>query len=143
MRHGFAGSRDYPHLELVEEAVERLELSDIVVSGGARGVDRTAEEAAHRYGIDVVSFRPVQVLGAWRISRQLWDAVTGKMEGVVLPEVYGSFAAAAYVRNGYIVELSETMHIFWDGRSKGTKDTLRKAQAVPLPVELMVDRTRS
>jgi hypothetical protein len=47
----------------------------------------------------------------------------------MLPERYPAFAPAAFVRNGYIVELAEKMALFWDGRSRGTKDTLRKAEA--------------
>jgi hypothetical protein len=51
----------------------------------------------------------------------------------MLPERYPAFAPAAFVRNGYIVELADRMALFWDGRSKGTKDTLRKAETKLTP----------
>jgi hypothetical protein len=36
------GSRNYPHLDRVRRYVEKLEEGTIVVTGGARGVDKTA-----------------------------------------------------------------------------------------------------
>jgi hypothetical protein len=127
---GFAGSRDYPDLLQVGAYVTGLEDDDIVVSGGARGVDRTAEAMARDLDMRMVSFRPLNLVTGtknWAIERVMeWK---GDRRSVVLPERYPSFAAAAFVRNGYIVELAEKMVVFWDGHSNGTRDTLRKAQA--------------
>jgi hypothetical protein len=130
MHVGFAGSRDYPDLLQVGAYVTGLDDDDVVVSGGARGVDRTAEAMARDMDMQIVSFRPFntgQGHRSWAIERVLeWK---GDKRAQLLPERYPSFAAAAFVRNGYIVELAEKMVIFWDGHSNGTKDTLRKAQA--------------
>lgn len=127
---GFAGSRDYPDLLQVGAYVTGLEDDDVVVSGGARGVDRAAERMALDMDMRVVSFRPLNLVQGqrpWAIERVMqWK---GDRRDLVLPERYPSFAAAAYVRNDYIVELSDKVVIFWDGHSNGTKDTLRKAQA--------------
>jgi len=128
---GFAGSRDYPDLLQVGAYVTGLDDDDVVVSGGARGVDRTAEAMARDMDMPIVSFRPFNTVStkgpAWAIERVLeWK---GDKRAQLLPERYPTFAAAAFVRNGYIVELSEKVVIFWDGHSNGTKDTLRKAQA--------------
>ena len=127
---GFAGSRDYPDLLQVGGFVTGLEDDDCIVTGGARGVDSTAEAMALDLDMRVVSFRPfntVQSMRPWAIIRAMeWK---GDLRTHLLPERYPSFAAAAFVRNGYIVELAERMVIFWDGHSNGTKDTLRKAQA--------------
>lgn len=127
---GFAGSRDYPDLLQVGAYVTGLEDEDIVVSGGARGVDRTAEAMARDMDMPIISFRPFNTgVGhrAWAVERVMeWK---GDKRAQLLPERYPSFAACAFVRNGFIVELSEKVVIFWDGHSNGTRDTLRKAQA--------------
>ncbi len=127
---GFAGSRDYPDLLQVGAYVTGLDDDDAVVSGGARGVDRTAEAMARDMDMRIISYRPFNTATghrAWAVERVMeWK---GDLRRQLLPERYPSFAAAAFVRNGYIVELAEKMVIFWDGHSNGTKDTLRKAQA--------------
>lgn len=146
MRVGFVGSREFPNLEAVDAAVEQLDADDVVISGGARGVDRRAEKKAKELYLDIISFRPTNVGGppnqAWAIERVMIG-----MDGVewrqLLPERYPSFASCAFVRNGYIVELSERMCVFWDGHSRGTKDSLRKAQSAGMKVSLVVDRLRS
>jgi len=99
------GSREYPSLGLVREFVRRLAARDpsaVVVSGNARGVDRAAEEEARAAGLEVVS----------------------------LPADWGAHGkAAGFVRNGQIVERCDAVAAFWDGRSNGTADTVRKAEA--------------
>jgi hypothetical protein len=44
------GSRDFPNLAWIDRFVEKLPGTKIIVSGGARGVDRRAERAANREG---------------------------------------------------------------------------------------------
>lgn len=98
------GSRGYPSLGFVREFVRRLAARDpgaTVVSGNARGVDRAAEEEARAAGLEVVSL-PAD-----------WDT-HGK--------------AAGFIRNGQIVERCDAVAAFWDGRSRGTADTVRRAE---------------
>ena len=132
---GIGGSREYPELQDVRDYVYQLDAGDVVVSGGARGVDRCAEETAIECGLHVISFRPHNTLMTvpkpWGILRMMWQGNAWTRE--MLPERYPSFAPAAFVRNGYIVELAEKMALFWDGRSAGTRDTLHKAQAKLTP----------
>jgi hypothetical protein len=132
---GIGGSREYPELQDVRDYVYGLDADDVVVSGGARGVDRCAEETAVECGLHVVSFRPFNTQMAvprpWGIVRLMWQG--NEWTRHMLPERYPSFAPAAFVRNGYIVELSDRVALFWDGRSRGTKDTLRKAEAKLTP----------
>ena len=132
MNIGFAGSRDFPDLGLVRKYVlNNLTSSDIVISGGARGVDRVAEDTALGADIGVLSFRPMNVdpgdRKPWVIER-LAISELDVQPAYFYPERYSSFAAAAFVRNTYIVEASDRLVIFWDGHSHGTKDTLHKAQ---------------
>jgi len=43
------GSREFPKLHYVDNAISRMSLDTIIVSGGARGVDQAAKEAAKKY----------------------------------------------------------------------------------------------
>lgn len=52
------GSRNYPDLEEVRAYVHALPPGTTVVSGGARGVDATAEATAVEAGLPVLIVRP-------------------------------------------------------------------------------------
>lgn len=91
-RLAVVGSRDYPRLDLVDAFVGRLKLDTVVVSGGARGVDRRAEWAAKRRGMAVSIFEA--------------DWSRGKMAGLE--------------RNARIVFSASGLVAFHDGCSRGT-----------------------
>jgi hypothetical protein len=63
------GSRDYPDESEVFAYVLGLAPDDTVVSGGALGVDMTAEGAARARGLTVISYRPVKRHGRWQIMK--------------------------------------------------------------------------
>lgn len=87
----------------VVEYVGRLPANTCVVSGGAPGVDQTAEWAAVAMGFSVFSFAPD------------WTR-------------YGK--SAGMIRNAKIVEHCDELVAFWDGASRGTAhsiDLARKA----------------
>lgn len=109
MKVAIVGSRDYPRLELVRMAVKHLTPEDTVISGGARGVDSEAAAAAKRNGIPLIVF-----LADW--------------------EKYGK--RAGFLRNTQIVEACDVVMAFWDGKSRGTMDTVTKARAAGKPVYL-------
>ena len=44
------GSREFPHPQWIDNAIRRMTNTQIIVSGGARGVDTFAEDAAKKYG---------------------------------------------------------------------------------------------
>lgn len=101
-----AGSRDFPDLEAVKRFVESLPLTVIVISGNARGVDKTAQAAALRRGMKV------------EVYPAIWTAK-------------GSFnPAAGLERNSQMVERATVVVAFHDGKSRGTLDTIKKASAV-------------
>ena len=91
------GSRDYPNPAAIERFVESLPSNTIVVSGGARGTDTIAENAARARGLKVQVF-PAQ-----------WN-------------LYGR--SAGYKRNVLIVLAANYVVAFWDGTSPGTKHTI-------------------
>jgi len=106
------GSRtfdDYEQVKLVlAEYVDQIEL---VVSGGAKGADTLAERFAKDYSI------PTQIF------RADWNR-------------YGK--AAGHIRNKDIVNASDVVFAFWDGKSKGTEGAMKLARAAKKKVVLIL-----
>ena len=101
MKVAIIGSRNYPELMKVREFVRALPDNTIVISGGAKGVDETAEEEAKKLGLEVISITPE------------WDK-------------WGKYAGLK--RNDMIVSMADEVVAFWDGVSRGTKYTIDKAR---------------
>ena len=109
MNIAVVGSRGYPSREKVVNYVLALPAGTMVISGGAVGVDSWAEEAAKKAGL----------------STHILPAEWSK---------YGK--VAGFMRNGQIVALSAKVVAFWDGESRGTLDTIKKAVKSGKPVEI-------
>jgi len=107
MKVAIVGSRTYPRLELVATYVLSLPDTTVIISGGAQGVDKTAEQVA-RYRHLKVEIYPAE----WN----KWGRSAGMM------------------RNGKIINAADRVVAFWDGISKGTADSIRKARAAGKPV---------
>ena len=83
-----------------------------IVSGGAVGVDRCATEYAISHGIKLTEFLPEYTrYGRW---------------------------AAPLKRNIQIIEYSDMIIAFWDGKSKGTKYVIDNAKRMGKPVEVYI-----
>jgi len=114
MKLGIVGSRTFgdkllmvEYIHLFKTAYEMLFNEKIeIVSGGAKGADSLAEKVALISEIPVKVFQPD------------WDK-HGK--------------AAGHIRNQQIVDNSDIIVAFWDGESKGTKDTIDKARRAKKP----------
>jgi hypothetical protein len=100
------GSRKYPNLPLVRDFVRMLPPQVDIISGGAKGVDQTAEFAAREYGKGVTVFAAE------------WDR-------------YGK--AAGFIRNQDIVDCADVVVAFWDGKSRGTQHSIALAQKAGTP----------
>lgn len=103
-RVGIVGSRDFQNLFHVEDYVHNLFTMDnsaVIISGGARGVDRTAVETAKALGMQYLEFLPDY-------------------------EQYGRYKAPK-VRNLQIVSASRYLVAFWNGVSGGTLDSISHA----------------
>ena len=113
MKVAIVGSRDFPVLSLVKSYIYTLPREDIIVSGGAKGVDQMAEKTAKERGMNTVVFLPD------------WDR-HGK--------------GAGFLRNKEIVALADVVVAFWDGFSRGTLSTIDLAREAgkPLMVRTMV-----
>lgn len=110
MRVAIVGSRDWPDLEQVRKYVRGLQPDDIVVSGGAVGVDETAEREARRLNIARLIF-PAQ----WRRH--------GKPAG--------------YIRNKKIVDAADRVVAFHYRKSDGTQHTIDLAKEAEKPLEVI------
>jgi len=114
------GSRDFKDESLVRKEVlilagltfdlRRTEKAT-VIAGGARGVDRWAADEARRQGLVVEEFLPD------------WQHY-GKPAGVV--------------RNRQMFEQGKPDEVwaFWDGKSRGTHDSITRARRMKLPLRL-------
>lgn len=109
-RVAIVGSRTYPDLAAVADYVATLPYGTVVISGGARGVDGVAEQAASRKGLECHVYYPN------------WAA-------------HGRRAAA--IRNREIVDACDRVVAFWDGRSPGTRMTIDMAKSAGKPVEVI------
>lgn len=109
MNVAIVGSRDWKYIDLVRAAVKSLDKDDVVISGGARGVDTIAENFAKKRGLEVLIFEAD------------WDR-HGK--------------AAGYIRNKEIVKAADRIIAFQLDESKGTQHTIDLARKAGKPVKL-------
>ena len=81
----------------------------VILSGGAEGVDQLAAAYAKRHNLPLTEF---------------------------LPDYPHFGRSAPLVRNRQIVEHADLVLAFWDGRSRGTRYTVRYAKAMGVPVRV-------
>lgn len=110
MRYAVIGSRTFCDLDRVVKFICTLDDGDVVVSGGAQGVDQTAEEIAAFVGNEVRSYRPDYAR-------------------------YGR--GAPLVRNREIVNDCDCVVAFWDGESRGTASAVAYARKIGKPVKIV------
>lgn len=97
----------------VEDAFKKFKLSPkhhVIVSGGARGADAFARDIAQKDG-----FHYIEVPADW-------------FRGM----------SAGLERNGVIVDVADAVIAVWDGKSRGTKDTIDKAKAAGKKLEVFL-----
>jgi len=106
MNIAIVGSRSFKDYELLKSEIKKFisekSLETVkIVSGGAVGADTLAEKFAEEKGFETLIFLPER-------------------------EKYGR--NACLVRNTQIVEAADVVFAFWNGISKGTKDSIKKAE---------------
>lgn len=100
MKVAVIGSRIFDDYELVKETLSNIDIT-LLVSGGAKGADSLGERYANENNITTLIFKP-----DW------------KKHG----------PAAGPIRNTDIVNNADTIIAFWNGESRGTKDSITKAE---------------
>ena|SRR3990172_2853504 len=102
------GSRSFSNKELLSKTLGTFKVTKII-SGGAKGADSLAEEYAKKNDI------PIEIiLPNWSLGRR-----------------------AGMLRNTTIIERCDFVIAFWDGESKGTADSIKKAKKMGKKVEVI------
>jgi len=110
MRVIVCGSRKWSNAAAVYGRITELPSDTTIIEGNASGADRLAAQAARALGMSWESYSP-----AWIIH--------GRRAGVI--------------RNQQMLDLGADLVLaFWDGRSRGTADMIRRAKAAGVPVEV-------
>jgi len=109
LRVAIVGSQELSGLEPVRTYVDQLSAGSVIVSGGARGVDAIAKEAALAMGLASLIF-PADWAGLGQI--------------------------AGLVRNAEIVANADRLVSFWDGASPRTANLVLQAAGRRLPLEI-------
>lgn len=105
MKVAIVGSRDFNDYSQLHYVIDRIRLMYFVdgfVSGGAKGADSLAETYARGCKIPIEVIKPD------------WEKF-GKSAGMI--------------RNGEIIKTADIVLAFWDGRSRGTKNSIDRALA--------------
>ena len=115
MKIGIVGSRTFPQLKLIEWYIRDLPEGVTIISGGAKGVDKAAEEYARRRGLEVI---------------------------VKLPNLDGcekrfEYTERYYDRNQEIVNSSDLIVAFTEKDKGGTWDTIKRAHKAGKPVKII------
>lgn len=110
MKLAIIGSRTFTNYDKLLQTMSLFEESHRqftrIISGGAKGADSLGERWAKYWNIEIERYLPD------------WDK-------------HGKFAG--YIRNQHIIDACDVVVAFWDGKSKGTLDSIRKAKAVKKP----------
>lgn len=110
MKLGIIGSRTFNDYELMQKEVSLVDV-DCIVSGGARGADSLGKRLAEENNIFYLEF---------------------------LPDYATHGRKAPFLRNTEIVEASDVIMAFWDGKSTGTQDALKKAKKLGKTVRIIL-----
>jgi len=109
-RIAVVGSREFKSLDLISQwldfANDKWDGNIVLVSGGCRGVDKTAEQ--------------------WAIDRKI-------NRDIFLPNWNQQGKKAGILRNKQIVENADFIIAFWDEESSGTEFTLNYAKKLGKP----------
>lgn len=127
MKIAIVGSREFKDMKFAERRIfyiftrEQETSSDtpILISGGAKGIDQLSETV-----VDLINDK---MCYTYKIEKEIF-----------IPDwkIYGS--QAGYLRNKQIVDKAEMLVAFWDGKSKGTQNSIDLAIKKGIPVDIYV-----
>lgn len=123
MKIAVIGSRNFNDYKLLTMVLKGFKVKTIV-SGGASGADALAERFAKEYNI------PIQIFKAdWQDFSE---------PCVVKVNNFGKYnALAGHKRNEKVVSDVDVVIAFWDGKSAGTKDAIKKAESKGITVTVV------
>lgn len=121
LKIGVVGTRTFKDYQFLSEQLDliRAFLGDfLVVSGGATGADTMAVRWANERKLPIPVVFPAYFYDLSHPDAVIKEDRNGRKYD----------AAAGLRRNQEIVDNSDLIVAFWDGKSPGTKDTIGKAQ---------------
>lgn len=131
MKVAVIGSRNHPNPSVARDFVDTLHTRygfDVtIVSGGAKGIDSSAEERAMELGLHVVSFRPFKMaeheyaVVEWNLNPPDGNAYTDLLAGP--HPTWANYISAVTYRDMLIAEAADQMVAFRWKRSGGTSMT--------------------
>ena len=107
MKLMIVGSRSIQNFDLTPHIPQNV---DLIITGGAQGIDSLAEEYADRHKISKLILRPRY-------------------------DLYGK--PAPIFRNKQMVELADQILVIWDGHSRGTQSTIEFARKKQKPITIV------
>lgn len=113
MNVAIVGSRTFDNYLLLKETLDIINDCNnikMIISGGARGADKLGERYAKENDIETLIFIP-----DWK--------------------KFGK--SAGFIRNKDIVENSDKVVAFWDGKSKGTLSSINLAKKLNKELEII------
>jgi hypothetical protein len=129
-----AGSRSFDDYSMLRRKVvvhlinNSIPMRDVVIiSGRAAGADALGEQFAERFGLPVETYP-----AAWNdLSAEPCIIGTNKHG-----RQYNKLAGMN--RNKIMVDRADHIIVFWDGKSKGTKDDINLAKKAGKPLEIVM-----
>lgn len=110
MKIAVVGSRTFSDNDLLSSILNKFDKKIItIISGGAAGADKLAENWADKNNVKKIICKP-----DWK--------------------KYGR--KAGILRNKDIVEKSDQVIAFWDGKSRGTKNSIDRAKALDISLTI-------
>lgn len=118
MKLAIIGGRDFNNYDFLKEVMSSIFKKDdieLIISGGAKGADTLGVDYAKEYNIPYI------------IHDAKWKDLT--LEPCrIKRNKYGEYnALAGHNRNTLIINDCDTVLAFWDEKSKGTGDSVSKA----------------
>ena len=103
---------------------------DVLISGGAKGVDTIAEEFIDSWknaNINIYGQSPDKFKITKKIFKPDWNK-------------YGK--SAGFIRNELIIKEADHIIAFWDGQSKGTKHSIDLAIKAGKPIDIYIRKIK-
>ena len=110
MKLAIIGSRTFTDYELLKEHVSKIDNITEIISGGASGADKLGARYAQENNIVLTEFFP-----NWKVF--------GKQAG--------------FIRNRDIIANCDSAIAFWDGKSKGTKNSIELAYKMKKSIKII------
>lgn len=110
MKIAVIGSRSFDDFPLLRKTLNGMPEVSTIVSGGAKGADLLGINYAICNNIPTIIFYP-----NWALHKR----------------------GAGHRRNEFIIRESDLILAFWDGRSKGTFNTIELAKKIGKPIKVI------